>query len=110
MQVFAYCWRDGVIKFGTSVPKGALEIGQGDASFVAEVRVSARHSYAKGVLLVPGIPEAANDFDAEAALGFFIKRVRGEKITKRDIRNIRAAQERALRAAASKCQTEKRTA
>lgn len=103
----AFCWRSGIIEFGKAVPEGALEIGFGDASFKARVETYARHGYEKGVLLVAGIPEAANDLDALASLHAFIKLVEGRKLTKREIAASRARQNRALRAASARPAGEK---
>lgn len=96
---YAYCWRSGVIEFGEAVPAGALEIGYGDAAFKARVELYARHGYEKDVLLVPGIPEAASDLDAEFALRLFVKLVGGRKLSKREVAASRRAQNRALNAA-----------
>lgn len=69
----AYCWRSGQIKIGRKVPDGAIAVLRGPAKFVRDTMcVCARHGYRKGVLLVPGIPEADTDDEAEAALEAFI--------------------------------------
>lgn len=58
----AYCWATGVIEFGTEVPDGAIQIATGPkAHLQAVVGVAARHGHADGVLLVPGVPEAAGN-------------------------------------------------
>lgn len=97
MKIFAYCWRSGRIEFGAVVPEGALPIGSGDKAFRDNIEVKARHAYNGKWLLVPGIPEAKTDADARLALRLFIKwAVKGEKLSKGDIRAARAAQRRAL--------------
>lgn len=59
--VFAWAFAGGVIGFGREVPEGALKFATGiDTDLRLVVQVAARESYAKGVLLVPGVPEAAN--------------------------------------------------
>lgn len=65
----AWCRADGVIQFGTDTPDGAIEILRGDEAQVREtLDVAARHGYAGGVLLVPGVPEAKNLLDGRLAL------------------------------------------
>lgn len=61
----AYCWRGGVIEFGPRIPNGALPIDRGtERSVRGRVEPLARRAHQAGVLLVPGIPEAANDVAA----------------------------------------------
>lgn len=68
----AYCWATGVIEFGSEVPDGAIQIAEGPkAHLQAAVSVAARHGHADGVLLVPGIPEAAGN---QRAAGDALKR------------------------------------
>lgn len=72
----AYCYRSGLIAFGSVVQKGAIQIAHGKARHVrAAVSALARHSRTGRQLIVPGIPEAAGDDQAEAALNEFITRV-----------------------------------
>lgn len=69
----AYCYRNGVIKFGPSLPKGALPLFRGASRPVRELTSAvARHGYKRGVLLVPGIPEAKNEKEALKAYRGFI--------------------------------------
>lgn len=59
--VFAWAFAGGVIGFGREVPEGALKFATGlDTDLREAVGVAARHGYEKGVLLVPGVPEAKN--------------------------------------------------
>lgn len=72
-MTYAYCYRSGEIEFGDDVPEGAISVLQGDNDFVRErVTARARHGYRPGVLLVPGIPEAADEIEAERALTAFM--------------------------------------
>ena len=71
-MITAYCWRSGRIEFGQDVPEGALPLITGEENHIRKlVDVRARHAYEQGVLLVPGIPEAANDEEAYKALSRF---------------------------------------
>lgn len=73
----AFAFRSGEIGFGPKVPEGAISVLSGPADFVRErVSARARHAYDGKTLLVPGLPEAENDFAAEAALHSFRDRVR----------------------------------
>lgn len=70
----AFCYATGLIMFGRSTPKGAIKIAEGPAKPLRDfIEVRARHGYktkkVKGrptkipgsdCLLVPGVPEAAN--------------------------------------------------
>lgn len=71
-KIVAYAWRGGIIEFGASVPKGAIEIA---LAFEARLRnvicAVARHAYDGKTLLVPGIPEAVSDDEAANALDRF---------------------------------------
>lgn len=78
--MFAFCWASGLIEFGESVPTGAILIARGpkvDLKF--EIEVMARHGRGNsdGKLLVPGIPEAADQRAAGDALKIFL--IRGTK-------------------------------
>lgn len=78
----AYCYASGLIKFGRTVPDGALPIASGPPKTLRDfVEVKARHGYktrsVKGrptkipgtdCLLVPGIPEAPDQGKALDAL------------------------------------------
>ncbi|EBG0124404.1 host nuclease inhibitor protein [Salmonella enterica subsp. enterica] len=69
--ITAYCWASGLIEFGNTLPEGALPIIVGEEKQVRDVvGVLARHAY-NGDLLVPGIPEAANQNEAREALERF---------------------------------------
>lgn len=71
----AYCWASGLIEFGQSVPAGAIKLAHGPASHLKSVvEVMARHGRGEsaGQLLVPGIPEAADQQAAGDALEAFI--------------------------------------
>ncbi|EAA6526947.1 host nuclease inhibitor protein [Salmonella enterica subsp. enterica] len=66
--ITAYCWASGLIEFGNTLPEGALPIVTGNEKNVRDVvGVLARHAY-NGDLLVPGIPETANQNEAREAL------------------------------------------
>ncbi|EAA8891708.1 host nuclease inhibitor protein [Salmonella enterica] len=66
--ITAYCWASGLIKFGHTLPEGALPIVTGSEKRVRDVvTVLARHAY-NGDLLVPGIPEAASQDEGREAL------------------------------------------
>lgn len=65
----AYCWANGVIEFGATVPEGTLEICRGPAKAVrAKISVAARLAYDNVTLLVPGVPEADTPNQAVDAL------------------------------------------
>lgn len=74
--ITAYCWASGLIEFGNTLPEGALPIVTGSKKNVRDVvEVLARHAY-NGDLLVPGIPEAADQNEACEALIRFSRVVR----------------------------------
>ncbi|EIW7681366.1 host nuclease inhibitor protein [Salmonella enterica] len=78
--ITAYCWASGLIEFGHTLPEGALPIVTDSEKQVCdEVTVMARHAY-NGDLLVPGIPEAADQNEAREALVRF-SRVVHERVT-----------------------------
>lgn len=65
----AYCYASGEICFGRSLPEGALPIARGPAKALRQrMEVVARHAYDGKTLLVPGVPEAANQIEAVDAL------------------------------------------
>ncbi len=69
--ITAYCWASGLIEFGNTLPEGALPIVTSSEKNVRDVvGVLARHAY-NGDLLVPGIPEAADQNEAREALERF---------------------------------------
>lgn len=81
-QLRAYCYASGLIEFGRAIPKGALVIARGPEKELRDfIDARARHGYRTKViggrrqkvpgtehLLVPGIPEADNQWDAGTAL------------------------------------------
>lgn len=71
----AYCWAGGLIEIGTTVPDGAIEIARGPkCDLELEIETVARHGMrtSAGKLLVPGIPEAADQAAAGDALAAFL--------------------------------------
>ncbi|MEA1062279.1 MULTISPECIES: host nuclease inhibitor protein [Erwiniaceae] len=77
MKIVAYAWASGLIEFGKSCPDGALPVLVGDNKEVrSAVSVLARHSRTNDDLLVPGVPEAADQNEAVKALSRFAKRLR----------------------------------
>lgn len=78
----AFCWASGLIEFGRTMPDGALPIARGPAKVLRDfIETRARHGYStrpvKGrptkipgtdTLLVPGVPEAPDQFAAVDAL------------------------------------------
>jgi hypothetical protein len=80
-QYRAYCWRGGIIEFGDRVPDGALPLDRGtERSVRKRVEPLARRAYQKGILLVPGIPEAATDVEALEAYQRFVALVRRKRL------------------------------
>ena len=72
--MIAYCWATGLIQFGRTMPEGAIEVARGGAKKLREVvSVVARHGYAKGQLLVPGVPEADTQQEKGDALAAWLK-------------------------------------
>lgn len=70
----AYCYASGQIEFGRRVPDGALPIARGPSKKLrAFVEVRARHAYDGVTLLVPGVPEARNEWVALKALQRWLK-------------------------------------
>ena len=80
----AFCYRNGVIHFGSRVPDGALSIASSaNGKLLREkVKVAARWSYPTkrggkdSKPLVPGVPEAPDDVAACDAVIRFSKEVR----------------------------------
>lgn len=69
----------GVIEFGRTLPKGALPIATGRAAPLRKVVTSlARRGYVRGVLLVPGLPEARSWQERCEALVRFEAKVKAE--------------------------------
>ncbi len=60
--MFAYCWANGEIEFGSRVPEGAIGFLRGpEEALVNAVQVAARHAYDGKSYLVPGVPEAGSN-------------------------------------------------
>jgi hypothetical protein len=73
-SILCYCYRSGHVHFGHKLPSGALPIHrfqESDKKTRDQIEVLCRLSYDGKTLLVPGIPEAASDEDAEKAFEFF---------------------------------------
>jgi hypothetical protein len=71
-MMIAYCYATGRIRFGTKVPHGAIEIARGPSKLLKNlIGAVARHGYKRGVLLVPGVPEAADQKQGGDALAQF---------------------------------------
>lgn len=68
----AYCYRNGVIRFRRRPGRGTLAIATGEVNRLRQVvRALARHSRDNRTLLVPGVPEAANETKAcDAVIAF----------------------------------------
>lgn len=78
----AFCWATGLIEFGRTTPDGALPIAKGPAKKLRDfIEPAARHGYrtqlvagrptkipGTDTLLVPGVPEAPDDFAKVDAL------------------------------------------
>lgn len=75
LPLIAWAWASGLIEFGTKLPGGALPIATScNEKVLSEtVEVLARHGKGAdaGKLLVPGIPEAADQNAARIALTRF---------------------------------------
>lgn len=76
--MIAYAWRSGLIGVGRVVPDGALQIARGpEAKLFDALSALARLSYDKPPnLLVPGVPEAADDDSRIGAMVKFSNRLR----------------------------------
>ncbi|MCF1485059.1 hypothetical protein FS800_23300 [Agrobacterium vitis] len=72
MFAVAYCDRAGVIGIVEDeavIPHGVIVFAGGEKETIEDaVNAKARHGYTDGVLLIPGVPEAA---DTEEALSAF---------------------------------------
>lgn len=76
----AWCWRSGRIEVGDNLPDagpegdGPIRIADGPKAFLqGRLEVVARHAYERGVLLVPGVPEAEDEQAALKALSDWLK-------------------------------------
>lgn len=73
----AYCWANGVIRFGYTTPEGALELGCGRPGLLREkVTVLARLAYDNKTLLVPGVPENKGTMRAVDAVTAFCRELK----------------------------------
>ena len=71
----AWCWASGLIEMGSEeqVPEGGIIIARGPKAFLkGELLAAARHGWERDQLLVPGVPEAANQREAAEALDKFL--------------------------------------
>lgn len=65
----AYCFASGEIQFGRKVAEGAILIASGPAATLrSAIAPAARLAYDNETLLVPGVPEAADQKAAGVAL------------------------------------------
>jgi len=67
----AWCWASGLIEIGDKeqVPEGGIVVAHGPTSSLKGVLTAvARHGWERGQLLVPGVPEAADQREAGQAL------------------------------------------
>lgn len=76
----AWCWASGVIEIGDALPAdkpdggGAIEVAEGPKSELdLAIGTLARHGHTRGVLLVPGVPEAPDQRAAADALAAWIR-------------------------------------
>jgi len=69
-----YCYRNGQIRFGKRIPKGALLIvkGKNGRKIRETIAGCARLAYDEKNFLVPGVPEAKNSLQAIDALNRFV--------------------------------------
>ncbi|HFS8942382.1 TPA: host nuclease inhibitor protein [Enterobacter roggenkampii] len=82
-KIRAYAWASGLIEFGQKLPEGALPIITGEAKQVRElIDIWARHSRTSDQLLVPGVPEAANQQEGCDALIKFCDLITREYLEK----------------------------
>lgn len=70
------CWRSGETEVVRTVPEGVLVLATGKREKLeAVLSAIARHSYDGETLLVPGLPEAADDDQAQIAASDFMRRL-----------------------------------
>lgn len=75
-HTYAYCYADGVILFGARIPNGALPIADGvESDLHRAIHGSARLAYDNETWLVPGVPEADDQFAGVDALIAYRERV-----------------------------------
>lgn len=79
----AWCWASGFIEIGNELPgAGAVEIARGPHYAInGQIGVHARHGYGenKGKLLVPGVPEAADQLAGLEAVSQWLKQINKRK-------------------------------
>ena len=79
----AWCWASGLIEIGTELPSSnAIEIARGPQFAIkGQLGVYARHGHGNnaGKLLVPGVPEAANQAEGMKALSQWLKWINKRK-------------------------------
>ena len=74
--MIAYAYASGQIGFAPKLPSGALPVANGAESTIRPVISGlARHAYDGETLLIPGVPEAADEMAALDALLAFRARV-----------------------------------
>lgn len=67
--MLAFCWANGVVEFGRTLPDGAITMASGPARPLRKcIEATSRLAYDGKTLLVPGIPEAPNQAKAGDAL------------------------------------------
>lgn len=73
MMTIAFAFRDGRIEFGSKCPVDAIPIANSPnkRKLLKIISGNARHSHNGNSLLVPGIPEAADEDDAVLSLRYF---------------------------------------
>ena len=71
---YASVWASGRLVISPSVPEGAIAIAKGpEKALRKHFGVVCRHGYKRGVLLVPGIPEAPSQDQGIKALQRFVR-------------------------------------
>jgi hypothetical protein len=72
-MAYAVCWRSGQIEIFATVPDGTIPIARGRRrDLEKEMLGAARHAYDGKTLLLPGLPEADDDFQGLDAVKAFI--------------------------------------
>lgn len=71
---YANVWATGRLTIGRETPEGAIWIAKGpEKALRKHFKVVCRHGYKRSVLLVPGVPEAANQDEGIKALQAFVR-------------------------------------
>jgi len=74
--LFAYCGRSGQIQFDHKVPDGFFELARGQGNVVRKViEETAQLAGDNKTLLVPGMPEAEDDYAAVLKACHYIRRL-----------------------------------